>query len=99
MDLSTLFASHLVKTQYADIPPEAIAAAKKEVLDSLATALGGTTKPGVPQLVSLAQEWGGTPQSSIFGYGIKCPAPIAAQVNGTMIHALDYDDGHPVSLT
>lgn len=99
MDLSTLVANHLVATKYEDIPLEAIEAAKKEVLDSLATALGGTTKPGVPQLVNLAQEWGGTPQSSIFGYGMKCPAPVAAQVNGTMIHALDYDDGHPVSLT
>ena len=29
---------------------------------------------------------------------MKCPAPNAAQVNGTMIHALDYDDGHPVAL-
>lgn len=99
MDLSTLVANHLVTTNYRDIPLESISAAKKEVLDSLATALGGTTKPGVPQLASLAQEWGGNPQSSVFGYGFKCPAPVAAQVNGTMIHALDYDDGHPVSLT
>ncbi len=99
MDLSTLIAEYLVATNYNDISSEAIEAAKKEVLDSLATALGGTTKPGVPQLVNLAQEWGGTPQSTIFGYGMKCPAPVAAQVNGTMIHALDYDDGHPVSLT
>jgi 2-methylcitrate dehydratase PrpD len=99
MDLSNLIAGHLVGTKYQDIPEEAIEAAKKEVIDSLATALGGTTKPGVPELVTLAKEWGGAEQSSIFGYGIKCPAPIAAQVNGTMIHALDYDDGHPVSLT
>ncbi len=99
MDLSSLIARHLVGIKYQDIPGEAIAAAKKEVIDSLATALGGTTKPGVPELVSLAREWGGTAQSSIFGYGFKCPAPVAAQVNGTMIHALDYDDGHPVSLT
>ncbi len=99
MDLSTLIADYLVTTNYSDISSVAIEAAKKEVLDSLATALGGTTKPGVPQLVNLAQEWGGTPQSTIFGYGMKCPAPVAAQVNGTMIHALDYDDGHPVSLT
>jgi 2-methylcitrate dehydratase PrpD len=32
------------------------------------------------------------------GYGIKCPAPSAALVNGTMIHALDYDDGHQLAL-
>jgi len=98
MDLSALMADHLVGAQYGDIPAAAIEAAKKEVIDSLATALGGTTKPGVPELVALAKEWGGAPQSTVFGYGIKCPAPVAAQVNGSMIHALDYDDGHPVAL-
>jgi len=96
---SRLFADYLVNTKYQDISGEAIDAAKKEVLDSLATALGGTTKPGIPEMVALAKEWGGTEQSTIFGYGFKCPAPVAAQVNGSMIHALDYDDGHPVSLT
>jgi len=98
LDLSALMADHLVGARCADIPGAAIEAAKKEVLDSLATALGGTTKPGVPELVALANEWGGAPQSTIFGYRMKCPAPVAAQVNGTMIHALDYDDGHPVAL-
>ncbi len=99
MNESRLFAEYLVNTCYKDIPTEAVDAGKKEVLDSLATALGGTTKPGIPELVALAKEWGGTEQSTIFGYGLKCPAPVAAQVNGSMIHALDYDDGHPVSLT
>lgn len=99
MNESRLFAEYLVNTQYRDISEEAIEAAKKEVLDSLATALGGTTKPGIPELIALAKEWGGAEQSTVFGYGFKCPAPVAAQVNGSMIHALDYDDGHPVSLT
>jgi 2-methylcitrate dehydratase PrpD len=46
----------------------------------------------------MVREWGGTEQSTIIAYGMKCPAPNAAQVNGTMIHALDYDDGHQVAL-
>ncbi len=98
MDVIFDLVKHIVGTRYEDIPDEAVEAAKKEVVDSLATALGGTTKPGVGELVDIAREMGGTPQSTIFGYGMKCPAPNAAQVNGTMIHALDYDDGHPVSL-
>jgi 2-methylcitrate dehydratase PrpD len=95
MDTNYLFASHLVSTNYEDIPSEAVEAAKKEVLDSLATALGGSTKPGVGELVDIVKEWGGNEQSTIIAYGIKCPAPNAALVNGTMIHALEYDDGHP----
>jgi len=89
---------HLVGTRYEDIPAPAVAAAKKEVLDSLATALGGSSRAGVRELVDVVKEWGGTPQSTVIAYGLKCPAPNAAQVNGTMIHALDYDDGHQEAL-
>lgn len=84
--------------KYEDLPQEAVAAVKNEVLDSLGTALGGASKPGVPELVDMVKEWGGKEQSTIIAYGIKCPAPHAAQVNSTMIHALDFDDGHPYAL-
>jgi len=94
----TAFASYLVNTRYEDLPPAAIASAKQEILDSLATALGGSTKAGVAELVDMVKEWGGAKQSTVIGYGLKVPAPNAAQVNGTMIHALDYDDGHQVAL-
>jgi 2-methylcitrate dehydratase PrpD len=94
----TNFVKHFTGTQYEDIPSAAVEAAKKEVLDSLATALGGSSKAGVRELVDMVREWGGSEQSTVIAYGIKCPAPNAAQVNGTMIHALDYDDGHQVAL-
>ena len=68
------------------------------MLDSLATALGGSTKAGVRELVDLVREWGGNKQSTIIAHGLKCPAPNAAQVNAAMIHALDYDDGHQAAL-
>ncbi|MDD5338091.1 MAG: MmgE/PrpD family protein [Dehalococcoidales bacterium] len=92
------FVKHFVNTRYEDLPPEVVAAVKQEVLDSLATALGGSTKGGVGELVAMAKEWGGAKQSTVIGQGFKCPAPNAAQINGTMIHALDYDDGHQTAL-
>ena len=92
------FVKHFVNTRYEDLPPEVVATVKQEVLDSLATALGGSTKGGVGELVAMAKEWGGAKQSTVIGQGFKCPAPNAAQINGTMIHALDYDDGHQTAL-
>ncbi len=92
------FVKHFVKTRYENLPPTAVEAVKKEVLDSLATALGGSTKEGVGELVDMVKEWGGAKQSTVIAHGFKCPAPNAAQVNGTMIHALDYDDGHQTAL-
>jgi 2-methylcitrate dehydratase PrpD len=92
------FIRHFIRTRYEDIPAAAVESAKREVLDSLATALGGSSRPGVAELVDMVKEWGGSEQSTVIAYGLKCPAPNAAQVNGTMIHALDYDDGHQVAL-
>jgi 2-methylcitrate dehydratase PrpD len=97
MDAIFNFVQNFTGTKYGDIPGPAVEAAKKEVLDSLATALGGSPEAGVGELVDMVKEWGGSEQSTIIAYGIKCPAPNAAQVNATMIHALDYDDGHPVA--
>ena len=94
----TEFVKHFVNIRYEDIPGAAVESVKKEVLDSLATALGGSSKAGVGGLSGMGKEWGGSQQSTVIAYGIKCPAPNAAQVNGTMIHALDYDDGHQVAL-
>jgi len=98
MAVITDFVKHFVNARYEDIPAAAVESAKREVLDSLATALGGSSKAGVGELVDLVKEWGGSQQSTVIAYGIKCPAPNAAQVNGTMIHALDYDDGHQEAL-
>jgi 2-methylcitrate dehydratase PrpD len=92
------FVKHFLNLKYEDLPHAAVESAKREVLDSLATALGGSGKEGVKELVDMVREWGGKKQSTVIAYGIKCPAPGAAQVNATMIHALDYDDGHQKAL-
>ena len=35
---------------------------------------------------------GARPESTVFGFGFKAPAPWAAFVNGSLGHMLDYDD-------
>lgn len=98
MDAIYEFVKLFARTKYDDIPDEAKHAAKVEVVDSLGAAVGGSSKPGIPELVDMAKELGGTEQSTVIAYGMKCPAPNAAQVNASMVHALDYDDGHQSAL-
>jgi 2-methylcitrate dehydratase PrpD len=92
MDASYAFAKSFVNTKYEDIPQDVVEITKREVLDILGVALGGSAKPGVRELLELIIEWGGKEESTILCYGSKVPAPNAAQVNATMSHALDYDD-------
>ena len=92
MDAAYSFAKHLVNTKYEDIPGPAIEAAKKEILDLLGVAMGGSSKQGVKELLELIAEWGGKEEGTVLCFGNRVPAPNAAQVNATMGHALDYDD-------
>ncbi len=92
MDAAYLFARNLATVRYEDLPRDVVEATKKEILDTLGVALGGSAKSGVRELLELVTEWGGREESTVLCYGHKVPAPNAAQVNATMGHALDYDD-------
>ncbi len=92
MDSSCKFARNFVTTRYEDIPEEAVEITRREVLDILGVALGGSAKPGVKELLELITDWGGKEESTILCYGNRVPAPNSAQMNATMSHALDYDD-------
>ena len=43
-------------------------------------------------LISEAKEQGGNRQATIVGDGLKTSVSQAALINGTVSHALDYDD-------
>jgi len=94
MDATYLFAKNFRTVAYEDLPPEVVEVTKKEVLDALAVAIAGFSQPGAKELLEIVQAWGGREESSIIGCKQKVPAPNAAQVNATMVHALDFDDVH-----
>ena len=94
-------ARFVVDTPAASIPAEVVAAARDGVLDGLGVALAGSLEPASRIIADYVRDVGGTPQASIIGHSFKTSAPLAALANGTMAHALDYDDviwlmsGHP----
>ena len=88
---------NVVSIRYEDLPTEAVEATKKDILDTLATTLAGSTSDGIKVVQELVCDWGGKRESTIIVYGDKVPSLNAALVNATMAHACDYDDYH--SLT
>ena len=94
MDAAYELSSFIVDTTFADLPQEAIDVAKKEVLDTLATTLGGSQDKTVIELYELVKIWGGREESTIIAHGGRFPSPNAAMVNSTMASALAYHDTH-----
>ncbi len=49
-------------------------------------------------VLRVAAGWGGRPEAGVVGAADRLPAPSAALVNGTLAHALDFDDTHLPSV-
>ena len=104
MEITRRIADYVVSTQLEDFPPDGIQAAKGAIMDCLGCALAGSREPLADILSEFVQANGGGASASVIGRGFKTSAADAAQVNGAISHALDYDDitralkGHPTAV-
>ncbi len=103
-DITNHIARMIVDFEGVDIPESAIYRSKMAVLDCIGVALAGFQEP----VGKIMREWAaaipGGGEATIWGTNQKISICDAALVNGTMSHALDYDDmnrpmlGHPSSV-
>jgi 2-methylcitrate dehydratase PrpD len=103
MGTTEKIARFIVDTGYDNIPHDAVEKAKRTALDCLAAALAGVVEPVSQTITAYITKLGGPTQASVFGAGLKVSVPDAALANGSIAHALDYDDcgvkiGHPSVL-
>lgn len=104
--ITETYVENLLAMKYETLPAEAVALCKHVVLDGLAVIHAGSTEPeGVGRLVmQYVKRMGGTPEASVITGGFKTSMENAAFANGTMAHALDFDNtsyptNHPTSPT
>ncbi len=104
--ITSALADKVLALDYASLPAEAIDMAKAVTLDGLGVMIAGAREPlGVGRIsIQYVREAGGAPQSSVITGGFKTSMQNAAYANGTMAHALDFDNtwyplNHPTSPT
>lgn len=88
-------AAYVANALVRDFPPEVIEAAKKALVDVVGVAVGAAHESVVQAVRRIAEKWGAPGDAQIFLGGRTTPA-VAGLVNGTMAHAMDYDDTHPM---
>lgn len=81
-----------------DVPDRVRAAAVQHLLDGFGTALAAVRLSAARPAVAVACGLGGPPEATVIGEPDRVGAPAAALANGTLVHALDYDDTHAVGL-
>lgn len=79
----------------ARIPAPVLRAARLHLLDALAVGLLGAARGPVRGVTALAS---GAGPSSVLGSGRSAPPAVAALVNGSLIHSLEFDDTHVPSV-
>lgn len=94
MDVTRRLAQFAVETRYRDLPADVVEKGKERILDTLGCMIAGCTEALASLMVKYVDETGGTPEATIVGFGHKTNVAKAALVNGTLGHALDFDDTH-----
>jgi 2-methylcitrate dehydratase PrpD len=87
-------ASDIARFTVGSKPSEAaLGIMAQSLYDWMACGMAGASEPVADIMRTQAMDDGGTAQAAMFGGG-RVPARAAALVNGTISHALDYDDTH-----
>ena len=80
------------------LPPEIANAAKLCLADWVSVALGAAVEPAGQIVRDVAKAWRSEGKSALL-LGGRAAAPMAALVNGTLAHCLDFDDTYVDSIT
>lgn len=76
-----------------EFPADILAAARLALIDMMGCAIGAWDEACVRPVRRVVEGWGAKGEAQIFLGGRTAPA-FAALANGTMAHAMDYDDSH-----
>lgn len=91
---STSDVAHFITAkEFKDIPQAVVQTIKEAFIDTIGVAFAGRDEECVEILYDYVKQEGGAPHAMIWGKsGLLTSATLAALTNGTMAHALDYDD-------
>ena len=64
-------------------------------MDWLGVTIAGSHEPGTRILADYARQSAASREAGVIGQGFKTTAELAALVNGTTSHAIDFDDTFP----
>jgi 2-methylcitrate dehydratase PrpD len=85
-------ANFATDTDFRNIPEEAITLARRAILDYLGVAIAGSNETAATILCNYVKQISSVSEAGVIGKGFRTSAELAAWTNGTIGHALDYDD-------
>ena len=96
--LAQRLASFAVQHDYDRLPEDVRHSVRQRTLDTLGIMVAAAPLPTSRSVRDLACAQGGRAEAHAVGVSEPLPAELAALVNGTLAHSLDYDDTHLPSV-
>ncbi len=97
LTLEKLLVDYIHSVQFKELPMEVVNYCKFLIMDSIGVTFPGSRAPGCDEIMTLARAWDANAGSGVLLHGYKTVPPLAAMINSTMMHALDFDDTLDVS--
>lgn len=92
MDLMATMVDRVVSTDYQRLPPEAVTAARRAIIDTVGVMLAGSSAPVSGLVADAIGRLGSGGDTTIAVFGRKAPANMAVLANATLARAMDIDD-------
>lgn len=86
-------AAYVADSANRELPSEIVTAARVALVDFLGVAVGAVDEPAAKAVRRVVDAWRVPGNAQVF-LGGRTNAAMAALVNGTMAHCMDYDDTH-----
>jgi 2-methylcitrate dehydratase PrpD len=90
-----ILASYIVENDYAQLPGDVIAEAKRAIVNYIGCALGGCDEPAVTIAIDALRPFFGPSTAAVIGRSETMDALHASLMNGISSHVHDYDDTTP----
>jgi 2-methylcitrate dehydratase PrpD len=101
MAITARLAHLITEATYEDLPEAVVLQAKRALLDTIGVTLAGHSEESGRIITAWVEDAGGSQEAAVLGTALYTSPALAALANGTLGHALDFDDvtfhlrGHP----
>lgn len=96
--LAGIMADFAIDLDFTHLPAPVVATAKSRILDALGVGLAAASLTVRPRLEDAVRALGRGREATALGLAQLLPAPSAALLNGSHIHALEFDDTHMAAV-
>ena len=97
--LTRRYAAFAAGLRCEDLPPEVVEKAKLLIRDGIGNQIAASAiAEPARRVIEMVSEWGGKPEATVVGYGMKAPMPLAVMCNSMLGHGVELDDAHGTGL-